>query len=85
MKIGSTFREKYSCNLQMPEICRFSGISVWMFWSDHNPPHFHAGYAEHAIEIEIRTLGIRKGSLPPRQRRRLLRWASEHQSELMDA
>ena len=69
----------------MPEICRFDGISVVIFWDDHNPPHFHAQYAEFTIEIEITTLGVRQGRLPPRQRRRLFRWAREHQSELMDA
>ncbi len=69
----------------MPEICRFDGISVVIFWDDHNPPHFHADYAEYAIEIDIRTLDARQGRLPQRQRRRLLRWAREHQSELMDA
>ncbi len=69
----------------MPEICRFDGISVVIFWDDHNPPYFHADYAEYAIEIDIRTLDARHGRLPQRQRRRLLRWAHEHQSELMDA
>ncbi|MGD8717152.1 MAG: DUF4160 domain-containing protein [Desulfobacterales bacterium] len=30
----------------MPEICRFYGIVIKMFFDDHNPPHFHALYGE---------------------------------------
>jgi len=26
----------------MPEISRFFGIVIQMYWDDHNPPHFHA-------------------------------------------
>jgi hypothetical protein len=37
----------------MPELCRFYGIVVKMFYDDHNPPHFHAEYGEH----EMRTAG----------------------------
>jgi len=25
----------------MPEICRFFGMIVQMYYSDHEPPHFH--------------------------------------------
>ena len=69
----------------MPEICRFDGIVVKMFYSDHNPPHFHAEYAEFIVEIDIRTLRVRHGLMPNRQQRRILRWARNHQSDLMDA
>lgn len=23
----------------MPEICRFFGIIIFLYWKDHNPPH----------------------------------------------
>jgi len=29
----------------MPEISRFFGIVIKMYWDDHKPPHFHAFYA----------------------------------------
>ena len=29
----------------MPEICRFFGIVVRMYYDEHNPPHFHAEYS----------------------------------------
>lgn len=28
----------------MPEISRFLGIIIKMFFDDHQPPHFHAEY-----------------------------------------
>jgi hypothetical protein len=48
----------------MLRISEFYGIVIEMYWSDHNPPHFHAKYGEHHAEIEIRTLGILRGRLP---------------------
>jgi hypothetical protein len=39
----------------MPEISRFFGIVIKMFYDDHNPPHFHAEYGEHAALIDIAT------------------------------
>jgi hypothetical protein len=29
----------------MPEISRFFGIVIRMYYSEHNPPHLHAEYA----------------------------------------
>ena len=40
----------------MPEISLFFGIRVTMFYSDHNPPHFHAEYEGHRALIDIREL-----------------------------
>ena len=37
----------------MPEISRFLGIVIAMFYKDHNPPHFHATYGEHEIAVRI--------------------------------
>ena len=50
----------------MPEISRFFGIVVKMYYDDHNPPHFHAEYGGHTASIAIQTLSIFAGSLPPR-------------------
>lgn len=36
----------------MPEISRFFGIVIRMFYNDHAPPHFHAEYGEHEALIE---------------------------------
>jgi len=48
----------------MPEISRFYGIIIRMFYNDHNPPHFHVIYQEDEALIEITTLEILEGNLP---------------------
>ena len=48
----------------MPEISRFLGIRIFMFFNEHNPPHFHVEYNEHKASINIQTLGIVDGRLP---------------------
>jgi hypothetical protein len=50
----------------MPEICRFYGIIIRMFYDDHNPPHFHAFYGDDEAWININTLAVFSGSLPGR-------------------
>ena len=42
----------------MPEISRFLGIVIKMFFDDHNPPHFHAEYGEDVALIDIRNLSV---------------------------
>jgi len=49
----------------MPTISRFFGIAIEMFWREHNPPHFHATYAEDEAVFEIESLDIIRGQLPP--------------------
>jgi len=67
----------------MPEISRFFGILIAMFWDEHNPPHFHARYGKYQAAIEIDTLRVLDGSLPPRALGLVIEWASQHQEELM--
>ncbi|MHB9118250.1 MAG: DUF4160 domain-containing protein [Burkholderiales bacterium] len=50
----------------MPEISRFLGIIIAMFYDEHNPPHFHARYGDYKVEIVIQTLSVLAGKLPPR-------------------
>lgn len=68
----------------MPEISRFYGIVVRMFFNDHNPPHFHASYGEYDALIGIRSLDVFAGDLPARARAMTVEWAALHQQELMD-
>lgn len=68
----------------MPEIARFYGILIAMFWDDHNPPHFHARYGGQKAAIEIGTLRILDGKLPPRALGLVVEWASQHKEELMN-
>lgn len=67
----------------MPEICRFYGIIIKMFFEDHNPPHFHAGYGSFEALIEIDTLAVIGGKLPPRALGLVMEWAALHQKELI--
>jgi hypothetical protein len=66
----------------MPEISRFYGIIIYMFYNDHQPPHFHAKYQEFDILIEIET-GIVKGQMPKRALKLIFDWLEEHKADLM--
>ena len=68
----------------MPEISRFYGIIIRMYWSDHVPPHFHAIYGEYVAEIVIETFAIKKGYLPPKALALVVEWASIHKNELLE-
>ncbi|OFW79933.1 MAG: transcriptional regulator [Alphaproteobacteria bacterium RIFCSPLOWO2_01_FULL_40_26] len=66
----------------MPEISRFFGIKIFMYFDDHNPSHFHAIYGEWEALIAIEDLKIIKGELPPRAYGLVVEWASIHKREL---
>jgi len=67
----------------MPEISRFYGIIIAMFFDDHNPPHFHARYGGEKVAIEIATLRILEGQLSPRALGLVIEWAAQHKNELL--
>jgi len=67
----------------MPEICRFYGIIISIFYGEHNPPHFHARYGKNKVAIDIRNLKALEGEIPPRAFRMVKEWASQHKEELM--
>jgi hypothetical protein len=67
----------------MPEISRFFGISIAMFFTDHPPPHFHVRYGDQKAMINIETLTVIGGKLSPRTLNLVLEWARMHQSELL--
>ena len=69
----------------MPELSRFYGIVVRIFFNDHGPPHFHAYYAPEEALLSIETLSVIAGRLPPRARGLVVEWASLHQEELREA
>lgn len=69
----------------MPEISRFYGIVVQMYFGDHLPPHFHARYAGQKAKIEIDALAVIEGKLPARALGLVIEWAALHQDELREA
>ncbi|MEZ0537100.1 DUF4160 domain-containing protein [Caldicellulosiruptoraceae bacterium PP1] len=67
----------------MPEITRFYGIIIKMFFkNEHNPPHFHAIYGEYNGVFEIKTLEMIEGDLPNRAQELVIEWASMYKDEL---
>ncbi|WP_050696560.1 DUF4160 domain-containing protein [Anaeromassilibacillus senegalensis] len=67
----------------MPEISLFYGIRIMMFYSDYNPPHFHAEYAGYKALIDILNGCVMSGSLPGKQLKLVLAWCEIHKDELM--
>jgi len=67
----------------MPEISRFLGIVIFMYTSEHNPPHLHVRYNEFAAVFNLRTLNVMEGKLPARVRGLVEEWAELHQDELL--
>ena len=68
----------------MPEISRFFGIIISMFFDDHNPPHFDSRYNEYKAVIAIEDFRILEGYLPPRVHGLVIEWAVKHQDELIN-
>jgi len=66
----------------MPEISRFLGIVIGMFYREHGVPHFHAVYGDHEITVELAS-GAVHGSFPQRALRHVLEWAGLHKEELL--
>ena len=69
----------------MPEISRFFGIVIAMYFGDHPPPHFHAVYGSNRAQVAIDPPGLLRGRLPPRALAMVIEWAVLHQAELLAA
>jgi len=67
----------------MPEISRFLGIIIGIFYVEHGAPHFHTVYGEHEISVELES-GKIHGEFPARALRLVLEWASLHKEKLME-
>ena len=67
----------------MPEISRFLGIVIGIFYSEHGVAHFHAVYGEHEISVEMGS-GTIHGEFPARALRLVLEWANLHKLELIE-
>lgn len=67
----------------MPEISRFYGIIIKMYFDDHTPPHFHVQYGEYHASLSINTLGIISGNLPPRALGLVTEWGTINKKKLL--
>lgn len=68
----------------MPEISRFYGIIITMYWDDHLPPLFHVIYNELEAVFDINEGVFIRGALPSKQARLVLAWYELHKEELID-
>ena len=66
----------------VPEISRFLGIIVAMYYNHHSPPHFHAIYGESEALIRIEDGDVIGGWLPPRILGLVWMWYRLHRREL---
>lgn len=67
----------------MPELSRFLGIVIAMYYRGHEPAHFHAGYSEYGSTVSIEDRVV-SGHFPRRALRHVLDWYELHKSELED-
>jgi len=67
---------------KVPELSRFYGIVIRIFYDDHFPPHFHVKYGEHKALIELDSLALLRGDLPARAHGLVVEWAKIHKKQL---
>ena len=68
----------------MPELSRFLGIVIAMYYREHGPAHFHAVYGDAEITVEIES-GRVNGTFPRRALAHVQEWRELHQGELLEA
>ena len=70
----------------MPVISKFYGIVIRMYFlqSEHNPPHIHAIYGDNVALIDIKTVNVLEGYLPPKALSLVIEWMTTHQNELIE-
>ena len=68
----------------MPEISRFFGIIITMYFADHQPPYFHVRYGSQRAIVSIEDLTVFRGSLQPRVLGLVVEWAALHREELVE-
>jgi hypothetical protein len=68
----------------MPKISEFYGIAIYMYYRDHNPPHFHVTGSGCDAVCNIATFAI-EGDVSRSIRGKIVKWAAIHQAELLAA
>lgn len=66
----------------MPEICRFYGLIIYMFYNDHQPPHFKVKFGEFEANVFIENGNLLNGDLPLNKLKLVQAWAEIHKDEL---
>ncbi len=70
----------------MPEISRFYGIVIKMFFKpkEHEPSHLHALYGERVGVFDLRTMTMTEGDLPKRAQELVAEWMAKNQDKLLE-
>jgi hypothetical protein len=71
----------------MPRISSFYGITIWMYHDEihhRGRPHFHVRHGEAEASVDIESLAVIAGELPPRAGRLVAEWARTHRTELRE-
>jgi len=68
----------------MPEISRFYGVIIYMFFNDHVPPHFKAKYGEFEANFLIENGSLWNLDFPIGKSKLVQAWAEIHKDDLLD-
>ena len=66
----------------MPEICKFYGIIISLYWRDHNPPHIHFTYGEYECSISVLDRVV-DGKAPSKVIAKVNEWMDLHEAEIL--
>jgi Domain of unknown function (DUF4160) len=69
----------------MPTVAVVEGVKIQLYAQEHPPPHFHAAFAEYRAQIDIASLGVLRGHLPPAKLAAVISWAETRREALMQA
>lgn len=69
----------------MPEISRFYGIIIKMFFKpkEHEPSHIHALYGEYVGIFDLKTMEMTEGDMPIKAQGLKKEWISRNQESLL--
>ncbi len=67
-----------------PRISEFFGIEIFLYWNDHNPPHFHVKYADYNAFVSIHEPQILEGNLPKKIEKLVIAWAELYYEDLLE-
>lgn len=67
----------------MPIIATVAGVKIYMYFDDHNPPHFHARQSGKEDVFDIKG-NLIDGDLPLNKRKKVKRWAKQEKRFLKD-
>ena len=68
----------------MPIVSSFYGIKIYIYYDDHNEPHFHAFYSGSEGAIAISSGKLNEGMLPKNALKLINSWRKLHKKELLE-